>query len=141
MTLKRLFRNAWTSINAFCRKYVSPVFLLLLGVSFVLWYITKLSYTYTTEIPVSVNVDGYKFKVQCRVEGVGSRLFAHHFYISDRTKLSFSELEITHSEQNPYIVSISPESLLNAIAIKHPDIRFISIGPIPELDLSQQQEE
>ena len=31
------------------RRYVSPVFLALLVASFILWYIAKLSYTYTTE--------------------------------------------------------------------------------------------
>ena len=45
------------------RRYVSPVFLALLVASFILWYIAKLNYTYTTEQPFTVNVDGE------RVEG------------------------------------------------------------------------
>ena len=40
------------------RRYVSPVFLALLVASFILWYIAKLNYTYTTEQPFTVNVDG-----------------------------------------------------------------------------------
>ena len=39
-------------------RYVSPVFLALLVASFILWYIAKLSYTYTTEQTVRVSVDG-----------------------------------------------------------------------------------
>ena len=39
------------------RRYVSPVFLALLVASFILWYIAKLNYTYTTEQPFTVNVD------------------------------------------------------------------------------------
>ena len=45
------------------RRYVSPVFLALLVASFILWYIAKLNYTYTTEQPFTVNVDGERFKV------------------------------------------------------------------------------
>ena len=52
------------------RRYVSPVFLALLVASFILWYIAKLNYTYTTEQPFTVNVDGERFKVSCVVEGV-----------------------------------------------------------------------
>ena len=44
------------------RRYVSPVFLALLVASFILWYIAKLNYTYTTEQPFTVNVDGERFK-------------------------------------------------------------------------------
>ena len=45
------------------RRYISPVFLALLVASFILWYIAKLNYTYTTEQPFTVNVDGERFKV------------------------------------------------------------------------------
>ena len=44
------------------RRYISPVFLALLVASFILWYIAKLNYTYTTEQPFTVNVDGERFK-------------------------------------------------------------------------------
>ena len=40
------------------RRYVSPVFLALLVASFILWYFAKLNYSYTTEQPFTVNVDG-----------------------------------------------------------------------------------
>ena len=46
-------------------RYVSPVFLVMLVASFILWYIAKLSYTYTTEYVVSINTDGEKYKVAC----------------------------------------------------------------------------
>ena len=38
------------------RKYSSPVFLLLVILSTVLWYVTKLSHTYTATIPVATTV-------------------------------------------------------------------------------------
>jgi hypothetical protein len=39
-------------------RYVSTAFLMMLVASFILWYIAKLSYTYTTEYTVRVNTDG-----------------------------------------------------------------------------------
>ena len=60
------------SIDNFFRNSVSPIFVLMLFVSFALWYISKLDYDYTTNIPVRVNIDGYKFKIECTAEGRGS---------------------------------------------------------------------
>ena len=68
------------------RRYVSPVFLALLVASFILWYIAKLNYTYTTEQPFTVNVDGERFKVSCVVEGVGTNLFLSLIHISEPTR-------------------------------------------------------
>ena len=64
------------------RRYISPVFLALLVASFILWYIAKLNYTYTTEQPFTVNVDGERFKVSCVVEGVGTNLFGYRVSVS-----------------------------------------------------------
>ena len=58
-------------------RTVSPVFLALLVASFILWYIAKLSYTYTTDQVVHLNVDGVPFEVTCVVEGVGTNLFGY----------------------------------------------------------------
>lgn len=49
-------------------RYVSPVFLALLVASFILWYIAKLNYVYTTEQVVRLNVDGELFDLPCVVE-------------------------------------------------------------------------
>ena len=75
------------------RRYVSPVFLALLVASFILWYIAKLNYTYTTEQPFTVNVDGERFKVSCVVEGVGTNLFGYRVYMSKRLRIPLSELK------------------------------------------------
>ncbi len=75
------------------RRYISPVFLALLVASFILWYIAKLNYTYTTEQPFTVNVDGERFKVSCVVEGVGTNLFGYRVYMSKRLRIPLSELK------------------------------------------------
>ena len=51
-------QRAIDSLLKWMHRYVSPVFLALLMASFILWYIAKLSYIYTTEQKVRVDVDG-----------------------------------------------------------------------------------
>ena len=47
-------QRAIDSLLKWMHRYVSPVFLALLMASFILWYIAKLSYIYTTEQKVRV---------------------------------------------------------------------------------------
>ena len=53
------------------RRAISPVFIGLLCASFILWYILKLQYTYTTTFSVLVNVSGERMSVPCVGEGKG----------------------------------------------------------------------
>lgn len=143
------------------RRYVSPVFLALLVASFILWYIAKLSYTYTTEQEVEVNVDGQVFQTTCVVEGVGTNLFGYRVYGNNVMKIPLSELKyhtLTSKERvrlleerldeekpdpeivekierlkktNQLWVEIDPQSLQSAISVRYSDIKVIGIGEIP----------
>ncbi len=91
-------KKIWESVKAFAvkvRKYVSPAFVGLLVVSFSLWYISKLQYTYTTEFEVKVNIDGERFTVPCVVEGKGTNLFGYKVYTSRRLNIPLEELRYT----------------------------------------------
>ncbi len=80
-------------------RYVSPVFLVMLVASFILWYIAKLSYTYTTEYVVSINTDGEKYKVACIFEGVGTNLVSYHTSLGKSVKIPLSELKYKKSRE------------------------------------------
>ena len=69
--VKRIWAPVWKRL----RKFISVPFLVMLLLSFTLWYAIKLGYTYQAEIPVLVNVDGHVFEVNCMLEGQGTRLF------------------------------------------------------------------
>ncbi|WP_418992211.1 hypothetical protein [Alistipes sp.] len=117
-------------------RYVSPVFLALLVASFILWYIAKLSYTYTTEQNVKVNVDGQPFEVTCVVEGVGTNLFGYRVYMNKTLRIPLSELKYkrSHEEGHEGKLIIDPQSLQSAISVRISDIKIISIGAVPEID-------
>lgn len=127
------------SVDNFFRNSVSPIFVLMLFVSFALWYISKLDYDYTTNIPVRVNIDGYKFKVECTAEGRGSALMAHRFNLVDKTRLNFSRILHAPLAADSCEIVLSPSSLMNAIAITYPEIRIISIGTVPNIRIDQKE--
>ena len=118
------------------RRYVSPVFLVLLLASFILWYIAKLNYTYTTEQVVRVSVDGEPFEVTCVVEGVGTNLFGYRVYMNKRLRIRLSELKYkpSHEEGHEGKIVIDPQSLQNAISVRFSDIKVSAIGAVPEID-------
>ena len=124
------------------RRYVSPVFLALLVASFIMWYIAKLNYTYTTEQPFTVNVDGERFKVSCVVEGVGTNLFGYRVYMSKRLRIPLSELKFrsVKAEDGEKFLKIDSLSLHNAISVRLSDIKVISVGSVPEIPDPRQQE-
>lgn len=121
-------------------RYVSPVFLALLVASFILWYIAKLSYTYTTEQTVRVNVDGEQFEVTCVVEGVGTNLFGYRVYMNKMLRIPLAELKYkrSHEEGHEGKIIIDPQSLQSAISVRVSDIKVVSVGTVPEIDKPEE---
>ena len=106
-------------------RYVSPVFLALLVASFILWYIVR------------VSVDGQPFEVTCVVEGVGTNLFGYRVYMNKTLRIPLAELKTKRSYEEGHEgkLIIDPQSLQNALAPRFSDIKIISIGDIPEIDV------
>lgn len=123
------------------KKLFSPVFAVMLLVSLVMWYISKLGYTYTTEMPVMVNIEGQRFKVDCVVEGKGVNLLAHRYYRHNAINLKLKDLSVTPSSHTHGYI-ISPYSLQNALSVQSGDIRIVSVNNIPEItspDISDKE--
>lgn len=122
------------------RRYVSPVFLGLLVASFILWYIAKLNYTYTTEQVVRVDVDGREFKVTCVVEGIGTNLFGYQVYMNKKLRIPLSELKYKRSREEGHegMLILDSRSLQNAISVRFSDIKVVSVGTIPEILMPEE---
>ena len=133
------------------RKYVSPVFLALLAVSITLWYISKLNYTYTTDFKIKVKVEGQRIVVPCVVEGKGTNLFGYGFYASRRVNIPLAELnyEVVDVPVTPndgdkvdslnmeHKIRISPVSMQDAISVRFSDLKIVSIGEFPDLEIEK----
>lgn len=127
-------------------RYVSPVFISLFCASFILWYILKLGYVYTTDYSVGVNVDGQTMRVPCVVEGVGTNLFGYRVYMHRELKIPLTDLkykveeladEQTGEPLGRFYI-IDPQSMQSAISVRFSDIKVISIGDIPPLPVPEE---
>jgi hypothetical protein len=148
--MKRLFALLKVGLQ-WLRKYISPVFLALLAVSFTLLYISKLNYTYTTDFKIKVKVEGERIVVPCVVEGKGTNLFGYGFYTSRRVNIPLSELnhEVVEvpviNEQGEvdtlakeYKVRISPLSMQDAISVRFSDLKIVSVGDFDDIAIPKK---
>ena len=121
------------------QRYVSPVFLVMLVASFILWYLAKLNYTYSTRQDVRVEVDGVPFEVTCVVQGVGTNLFGYQLYMNKTLRIPLASLNYTVSAEPGHEAKLilDPMSLQNAIAVQLSDIQVLSVEGVPEIDIPQ----
>lgn len=130
------------TIFSWLKRYVSPVFLVMLVAAFILWYIAKLSYTYTTEYTVSINTDGQKYKVSCIFEGVGTNLVGYHTHFGKTVRIPLSELKYKRSREEGHEgkLVLDPQSLQAAIAVRFSDVKVVSVGTIPEIEMPESHD-
>ena len=126
--IKRFFDR----IFRWMQGHVSAVFIVMLVASFVLWYLSKLNYTYTTEHDVLVHVDGESVDVRCVIEGIGTNLLGYKINRRTQLRVPLSELKYRRvrnegDEQSGYHVEIDKQSLQDAIATRCSDIKIVSI--------------
>ena len=129
------------------RHYISPVFVAMVVISFSLWYISKLNYTYTTDFNIKVKVNGERVVVPCVVEGKGSNLVGYGFYASRRVNIPLSELnydivEVPVDDEGTLSyemkVRISPLSMQDALSIRFSNLKIVSIGDFNDIDIPKQ---
>ena len=109
---------------------VSSVFVVMLVASFVLWYLSKLNYTYTTEHDVEVSVEGESVDVCCVIEGLGTNLLGYKINRRTKLRVPLSELKyrrVRAEGEEQYHVEIDKQSLQDAIATRCSDIKIVSI--------------
>ena len=130
------------------RSAVSTAFVILFCASFILWYILKLQYTYTTDYSVLVNIEGEQLRVPCVIEGKGTNLLGYRVNKHKEIRIPLSDLKYTFTSDpeesgdgaltNMYI--IDPQSMQSAISVRFSDIKVISVGAVPPLRLHGEEE-
>ena len=128
------------------KSCISPVFVSFMCVSFLFWYIMKLQYIYTTDFQVHLNIDGERLKVPCVVEGKGSYLIGYRLYRKEQ-KIALADLKYTieqerSAEDQPTLKEwyvLDPQSVQSAISVRYSDIKIISLGDIPRLEISHNE--
>lgn len=131
------------------RKYISPAFLLLFAVSFTLWYIAKLSYTYTTELAVKINVNGHQITVPCGVEAQGSILLRYKLSGTQKVAIPLSELKYdvvdvrtvkrgNNDSLQIQKIAIQPTSIQDALSVRFSDLQIKSVGKIADIEIQKR---
>ena len=128
------------------KSSISPAFILLMCASFIMWYILKLQYTYTTDYSVLVNIEGERLRVPCVVEGKGTNLFGYRVYMHKEIKIPLNDLKYTIDSQLDVdaaavvdSIIIDPQSMQSAISVRFSDIKVISVGDVPPLSMQDLQ--
>ena len=124
------------------RSCISPGYVAMLVAAFILWYMTKLGETYTTEHEVEVVVEGQVLDVSCTIRGKGTNLIGYTLASKQKsfeipaTELSFDS-SITDSEGKKYR-QISSSSMQHALSSRMPDIEVVGVGVIPPMEFVQK---
>lgn len=144
----RKFMEIFKSMWGWFRSAVSTAFVILFCASFILWYILKLQYTYTTDYSVLVNIEGEQLRVPCVIEGKGTNLLGYRVNKHKEIRIPLSDLKYTFTSDpeesgdgaltNMYI--IDPQSMQSAISVRFSDIKVISVGDVPPLRLHGEEE-
>lgn len=126
------------SLFALLRNSVSPVYVSLLFAAFVLWYITKLGGTYTTDHNVVVVIENKEYDVHCTIRGKGTDLVGYTLSTSrsrfevPTMELSFDK-EVTDSTGCTYR-HITNSSLQQALASRMNNVDIVAVGAMSVIE-------
>ena len=130
------------SFFTWLRGCISPAYVTMLVAAFILWYITKLGETYTTDHRVTVVVDSNEFEVDCTIRGKGTNLINYTFS-SRRSQFEIPSTELTFDkevvdEEGITHRHISSLSLQQALTARMNDIDVVAVGPVPTLETKEE---
>lgn len=130
--------NKIKEILAKIRSYISPVYVTMLVAAFVLWYITKLGETYTTDHEVVAVIDGeQELSVKCTIRGKGTNLVGYTLF-SRREVFDIPSTELTFdmesvAEDGTPMHHVATTSLQQAIAARMSGVEVVSVGAVPAI--------
>lgn len=128
-------------VKEFCVTHigrrVTPLFLAMLGLSCLLWYVSKLQYSYTAQMPVVVSVEGERHRVTCVVQGSGHNIISSRYFKRRVIKLKRSDVELLPVDGMEDTYEVATASLLNAISIRNADLKVVSVSRMPYITLEE----
>lgn len=117
------------------RNAISPVYVSMVIAAFVLWFITKLGGTYTTDHEVTVVIDNVEYNVSCTIRGKGTDL-VHYTLSSERSSFDIPISDLTQDKpmndnNGNTVIHITAESMKLALAQRMNSIEVVSVGSVP----------
>jgi hypothetical protein len=129
------------SVRKVAKEALSPTFLLILLGATLLWYTSKLSHEYTTDMPLGVRIDGKKYRLTATIKGRGSNIVAQRLSLKSRLDFALDELSSHRSTETPGALVITPASLQKAINGKINDLEIVQVTDAPDFMPPVKEEE
>ena len=134
-------KEAMMKVKEFLRRvvgYISPAYLAMLFAAFVLWYITKLGDTYSTEHEVTVVINGRPYEQECTIRGKGTNLI-HYTFSSSHSNFEIPMSELTFDgsvmdDKGRSFRHVNALSMQQALATRMNDIDVVSVGTTPMIE-------
>ena len=131
-------------IKSFLKRivsYITPGYVAMVIAAFLLWYITKLGETYTTDHEVVVVIDGKEYEVGCTVRGKGTNLIAYTFenknshFVVPAEELSFDK-DVVGEDGRTYrhVTNVSLQQALNA---RMSEVDVLAVTGVPMILLDE----
>jgi hypothetical protein len=138
---KRLLTVVSDKTRRVLRQALSPTFVGVLLISGLLWYASKLSENYVTDIPLNVKIDGQKYRVVATVKGSGSTILAQRLSLKRKLNFSLDELSSRVSRKTLGALTITHTSLQRAINNKIDGLEIVEVIEAPDFVPSGKEEE
>jgi len=129
----RLLYTVGERARRMVRQMLSPTFLVILLTAAVMWYTSKLSTTYDTEMGLDIRIDGQKYRVTAIVSGRGTAILARKLSLKRAQNFTLDELLARRSRTNVGAYTFAPASLQKAINDRMgDDFVIVSVTDAPE---------
>jgi hypothetical protein len=129
---KGLLHITGEQVRKVLREALTPTFLVILAGSTLVWYASRLSGEYTTGMPLSIRIDGEKYRLTATVTGRGSAILAQKLSLKRRLSFTLDELSSRPSRETPGALTITGSSLKTAINGKISDLSLVEVTSAPE---------
>lgn len=128
-------RETANNILAWIRRNVSSAFLVMLFLSTILWYLTKLGHSYVAKVPMTVEIEDTRVNIECVAEGTGYKIMRYRLTKGKPIKIVRTRVHLSPSVKSKDKFVIDPLSLQNAISSEVKGLSIISVGDLPEIKL------
>jgi hypothetical protein len=129
---KGLLHITGEQVRKVLREAFTPTFLVILAGSALVWYASRLSGEYTTEMPLSIRIEGERYRLTATVTGRGSAILAQKLSLKRRLDFALDELSSRPSREVAGALTITGSSLKAAINGKISDLTLVDVTEAPE---------
>ena len=134
--ITKIYQNIQEWLRIHLGSRITSAFLIILGLTVVLWYASKLKYTYTAKIPVVVTIGDDRHRLECLVEGTGHNIVSARYFKRKKIKLKYADVQLVEVDGMENTYEVVSSSLFDALSMRFSDLKVVSVGNYPFIELN-----